>query len=157
MSTANVSSGLIWNLVRNFNSKQVTRHNGFKNTTFSKEKGNLLNLNSPKFSALSNPVSFHIKQTKTGFELSKRRRRFANRPVKSLQKSVQNRANRKQKIASTLAGLTTTRSTLKVAAQRRWERVYRNNRRNTRRNALIQKSKKGEKKSTETKNINDVN
>ena len=123
----------------------------------SKERGNLLNLNSPKYSGISNAVTVHVHKTKTGVEVTRRRRRNINRPKTSLFRSVQKNANRKQKIGNAVAGLANVRSSLKTAAARRWERVYRINRRNQRRIALREKTKKGEKKSNETKNVNDVN
>ena len=153
MSTQNVSSSLLWSLVRNFNSKQVRRNNGFVSTTFSKEKGNLLNANSSKFSALVNPVSYNIRSAKTGFSLTVRRRRHLNRPKTSITATTQKNA-RKSKVSRALAGLTTRTPTLKTAAVRRWNRIYSNNKKHLKRLALKQKAtKKVETKKT----VNDVN
>ena len=153
MRTANVSNSLVWSLVRNYNSQQVRRHNGFVSTTFSKERGNLLNFNSPKYSALANSQTVNVQRSGNSFSITVRRRRQVNRPNSSILRIVQKNGNRKQKVANATRGVS--RTALKTAAARRWNRLYTNNRKQLRRRAQLEKTKS--KKNTETKNVNDVN
>ena len=160
MST-NVSKDLLWSIVRGFNSHQVRRHNGFVSTTFSKERGNLTNTNSSKFSGISNASSFDVRKTHKGVQLSQGRRRQANRPVKSVNVTLFKNANRKQKITNAVSGQVS--PTLKESALKRWARVYRTTRRSAFRATVLKKANKGkqgkgkEEKQTKTSSINDVN
>jgi len=156
MRTANVSSSLVWNLIRNYNSHQVRRHNGFVSTTFSKERGNLTNYNSPKFSGICNPQTVQIQRSGKAFSISVRNRRQLNKPNKAIVRIPLSKGKRKRvaKVNTANSMRNLARPSLKTAAVRRWERLYTNNRKQSRRRALMEKTKK---KTTETKNVNDVN
>eukprot|EP00013_Stygamoeba_regulata_P027686 CAMPEP_0177657230 /NCGR_PEP_ID=MMETSP0447-20121125/16065_1 /TAXON_ID=0 /ORGANISM="Stygamoeba regulata, Strain BSH-02190019" /LENGTH=137 /DNA_ID=CAMNT_0019161553 /DNA_START=49 /DNA_END=462 /DNA_ORIENTATION=+ len=74
-----MSSDLVWQIVRNNNSFLVKR-NGIQ---LSREKNNLRNVNSYKYSGLANAKSVGVQAGAKGVVLTKRSRRHARKPAKS--------------------------------------------------------------------------
>ncbi|KAJ3290896.1 60S ribosomal protein L28 [Borealophlyctis nickersoniae] len=75
-----MSTDLVWLLTRN-NSSFLVKRNGVQ---FSREPGNLLNINSLKYSGVAPHKNVDVAATDKGVVLSLRKKGAANKPVKSL-------------------------------------------------------------------------
>lgn len=155
--TANVSSSLIWQLIRNNNSKLIRRNNRFGGSQFTKEKGNLLSKHSEKYSGLANNVAIDVRTAPHGIKVSFKRQRYINKPS-SQWTSVKFRKPKKLATDHSIAGIAgIKRKTLEKDAIARWHRYYYNRKKLRVQAKLAAKGGKGkEKKGKGEKKVKDI-
>lgn len=139
-----MSAALTWEIIKNNSSFLVRRGR----TTFSREQGNLLNLNSPKYNGLINAKAVDITAKDKGIVLSKKSGKSSlhRKPV-----STWNRVALKKdfrKVAKTISNeVSKYRPALRKAALARWSSIWRANKASAVKKT-IQKKRKTTKKTT---------
>ncbi|ORZ01466.1 ribosomal L28e protein family-domain-containing protein [Syncephalastrum racemosum] len=138
-----MSSELVWSLVKNNNSFLVKRNN----VQFSREAGNLTNLNTFKFSGIAQPKTVSIQAAPKGVQVVTQRTKKQLAPGKANVTTVINNTRRKTaKSVAQLVARNGYRSDLRQAALARASRVKDTQRVTKARAAPVKTGRRAEKK-----------